>query len=77
MDFDELMKLMDEQVAKGALTFVKWTCPKCGDRVVADTPNQFHPEGYTHTEREDGKRCGHLYTGPKWGLRAIYALPAS
>src|SRR5260370_28532217 len=64
---DELLRLMDEVMAAGAIAvYVKWTCPRCGDRVVADAACSFHPEGYTHTTRADGTPCGHLYVGPKW-----------
>jgi hypothetical protein len=74
LEIDELLRQLDQLIAKGATVFVKWTCPSCGDRCVADEPNQFHPEGYTHTTRDTGAPCGTLYVGPKWGIRAIYLL---
>jgi len=55
----------------GALAYLRWTCPKCGDRVLADTPNVYNALGYTHTERADGTPCRGFYAGPLFGLAVL------
>ena len=64
---DELVREMTAWQKKGYLTLVKWTCPKCGDRVTSGEPNVFHAMGYYH----DVPGCGALYTGPAYGFSAI------
>lgn len=70
---NELLPEMDRLVARGAIVWLKYTCPKCGDRIVVDEQNTWHPEGYDHTMRADGSTCGGRYIGHLFGLRV--ALP--
>lgn len=72
---EELIERMDEVIRSnpGAKTFVKWTCPACGERVTATEYNTFRTGGYKHEERRDGQVCGYLYTGPLWGFMAMFS----
>jgi len=52
--------------------FLKWTCPKCGDRCMSDVPNEYAQTGYIHTERENGQPCGHHYQGENgYGITGV------
>ncbi len=68
---EQLLPDMEYCAALGALVYLKWTCPKCGERVLADEPNVYNPLGYRHTEREDGTQCGATYFGPLFGLAVL------
>lgn len=50
----------------GAQCYIKWTCPKCGERATADEPNQVYMMGYTHED------CGGFYNGWNYGLMVIF-----
>jgi rubrerythrin len=68
---EELIKMMDQLIKGGNEVFVKWTCPKCGDRCIANEKNTFNVSGYIHETRENGERCDTHYNGDQWGLMAI------
>ena len=73
-DFDspeELVAAMDKFIAKGFFVLVKWTCPKCKERVTSGVPNVYHSAGYYH----DSPGCGFLYQGQRFGLAAIKGDP--
>lgn len=36
---DAIRKSMERRARAGAVTFFKWTCTGCGDRVTANEPN--------------------------------------
>lgn len=71
-----------EIVERGAQIFIKWTCPKCGERVISDDPMRIAQTGqlewrpgYQHTEREDGSPCGEtvsVYTY-RFGCMLMYS----
>lgn len=67
---DELLEEMEAVLARypSAKLFVKWTCPKCGERVTSTDANTFHSKGFYHDE----DNCGALYTGPYWGYAAMF-----
>ena len=67
----EVKKLMQEAVKLGITTYVKWTCEGCGDIVLCDTPNALFTDGYRHSERANGKSCGHVSYPSKLGLLAM------
>lgn len=67
----ELLPEIDGFIARGATVYIKWTCPKCGERVIADEPNVYNALGYRHTERQDGTPCDGLYLGTVFGLAVI------
>ena len=70
---DEIIQEIERTLQKFplALCYVKWTCPKCRDRVTSDRPNVFNIGGYLHTKREDGSFCGTQYDGDRYGFRLI------
>ena len=45
--------------------YIEWTCPKCGERPMCTTPNQFFTRGFLHEAKEDDTYCGYLYKGNK------------
>lgn len=51
-----------------ALCFVKWTCPKCGERAESSQPNVVCISGYVH------EGCGYHYQGKLYGLMVILGL---
>lgn len=57
-----------------ALCFIKWDCPRCGDRCLSDTPNTISAAGYVHTERANGTPCGGVYTDDMFGFMLMFAL---
>lgn len=57
----------------GVKVYVKWTCPKCAERITSTEPNKFREGGYIHEERNDGSYCGFLYTRSTWGLLVEYS----
>lgn len=69
-----LLEIMREFMKKGFDVYVKWTCPKCGERVTCPTANSFYPAGFIHEEKADGSACGELYLGPTYGVMAVIAL---
>lgn len=68
---EEIIKMVESIAEKGGSAFIKWTCPKCGERVICAEANTTYEKGYQHEERGDGTPCGGLYTGNKFGLLAI------
>lgn len=71
----ELIAACDQVVRNGGLAFVKWTCPACGERIIADQPNQFCAMGYRHSTKANGEQCGCVYRGTEFGIFVI--LPTS
>lgn len=65
---DELIRRMEAVLAlhPHAEVFVKWTCPKCGERVMSGEANTYHSAGYLHED------CGFLYTGKFFGFMAAF-----
>lgn len=68
------IRMMDEVAGKGGKAWIKWTCPKCGERVTANEPNTFHTRGYAHEAKRDGSPCGAVYTGDMFGLLVAYPV---
>ena len=66
----ELVAAMERAMKQGWTVWVKWTCPACGERCLADDANVFAAGGYRHTEKQDGTPCGGLYFGPTYGYAA-------
>ena len=64
----EIERLMDQ----GATVFLKWTCPGCGERVIANDADRFCTQGYRHEEKADGSPCGGFYTGTLFGYLVIW-----
>ena len=58
-----LLRDMDEFIGEGWDVYVKWTCPRCGERVMCETPNTFYAGGFRHAVRADGEPCGFVYHG--------------
>ncbi len=69
LSIPELIAKMREILAQYPLSqcYPKWTCPACGDRVTANTPNQVHTK-YVHEQQESGAPCGAIYTAARFGL---------
>jgi predicted RNA-binding Zn-ribbon protein involved in translation (DUF1610 family) len=65
---DELIRRMEAILVKhpSAKLFVKWTCPKCGERVTSNEANVVHTGGYRHDD------CGGMYHGDLFGFMAIF-----
>lgn len=59
----QLITMANELISKGHIIWVKWTCPRCGDRVTSSTPNTIFAS-YLHTD----EKCGFLYKGDEFGL---------
>jgi len=59
---------MQRWLSFGLDAYLRWTCPKGGERVLADQPNVYHASGYRHAERADGTACGGIYLGTLFGL---------
>lgn len=74
---EQVLKSMDRVIRLGGLAFIKWTCPKCGERVMSDTPNVYNTAGYMHVEKADGSQCGGLYTGEMFNFCAVFARGTS
>lgn len=55
----------------GLIAYFKWTCERCGDRVVFDQPHVIYIHAI-HTEREDGSECGHQTEVERVGVRLIF-----
>lgn len=76
LDIEGTSKLMQQIMTEGGIAWVKWTCPGCGERCVADLPFQIVLSGYVHTTKKDGSPCGVHYTGGLYGVRAEFILSA-
>lgn len=68
----ELIRLMEDHLEQhpNDQLYVKWTCPKCGQRCTSPDANTFHTQGYLHDELS----CGHLYTGDQFGLLLVASM---
>lgn len=64
----EIMEMVKPILESGGLVYLKWTCPKCGERVTADEANTYHADGYIHTE----PYCGYHYKGTQYGFLVVY-----
>ena len=64
----EILRMANEVIQNGGQVYLKWTCPKCGDRVTADEANTYHTSGYIHTD----KGCGYHYKGEMFGFLVVY-----
>lgn len=67
----EIQRMMREVHAKGGQSWIKWTCPKCGERCVATEPNQINLAGYEHDA------CGGVYTEHLFGLMVVLPIGRS
>lgn len=67
LDIDILLPLMEYAASIGAAIILKWSCPKCGERVMSDDENCFHTEGYEHTDND----CGYVYCGRTFGFALV------
>jgi hypothetical protein len=72
----ELLRQIDGLADEGALCWLKWTCPGCGERAVSDVPNIYHVT-YAHDKGKDGSPCGAVYTGKLFELNLVWAGPGS
>lgn len=70
-EITDLLPEIEALIDQGATIYLKWTCPACGERCVADEPNKYHVRGYLHTERDDGTSCGTWYHGTRFGYLLI------
>ena len=64
-DIEELLPTIRELIRGGAMVWLKWTCPKCGDRVTANKENTYYTGGYTHED------CGETYYGTMFGMLVL------
>lgn len=62
----EIIEMANNVIAQGGDVWVKWTCPGCGDRCIADDKNTFHRGGYKHD------KCGTWYRGDLYGMMVAY-----
>lgn len=69
----EILKMMAGVADAGGYAYVKWTCPRCGERCTANEANSFYTKGFRHTEKADGGPCGEVYTGPLYGLLVVFS----
>jgi hypothetical protein len=67
----ECVALAEKYFNQGGTVYQKWTCGKCGERVMANEPNTFTELGH-HEEKADGSPCGYITdirkTGCNWAL---------
>lgn len=73
IDIQEVLRQIDEIIDQHpyALVFLKWTCPGCGERVMANEPNSYAGGGYVHEQKADGALCGSSYSGTRYGFTLI------
>lgn len=69
---DEIIKMVESIAEKGGQAYIKWTCPRCGERVTCSDANTIYQKGYGHEERENGTYCGEIYRGDKFGLLVVF-----
>ena len=68
---ENIIQLIDQTLHRipTAKLYIKWTCPGCGDRCIADEPNVVYRHGYAHD------RCGTHYDGAAgYGLLLVHSL---
>ncbi len=69
-------------IHSGAVVYIKWVCPSCGERVTADDPMILSPNGeqvqfqpkYLHTVKDNGDPCMVSVDVYNWrfGCRVVY-----
>lgn len=64
----EIQRMMNDVRAKGGKSWIKWTCPKCGERCLSTDPDTINLGGYQHDA------CGGVYTGALYGLMVLLPL---
>ena len=57
--WDECWAACERIIADGSDIYQKWTCEKCGERVMANQKNTWTEHGH-HEEKLDGSPCGHI-----------------
>jgi len=65
---------MLRDLPEGSLWYLKWTCPKCGERVTCNEPKTVYTRGYLHQEKANGEPCGALYTGQMFGCFLVLGM---
>lgn len=70
---DVIVESMTRQVKRGAVTFMKWTCAGCGERVTANEPDKVYLTAQ-HEERSDGSSCGAITDVQKQGCNFMFVL---
>jgi hypothetical protein len=56
---DECAKAAEKLIRAGCDVYQKWTCGKCGERVMANLANHWTEQGH-HEEKSDGNPCGYI-----------------
>jgi|SoiMetStandDraft_5_1073268.scaffolds.fasta_scaffold423813_2 hypothetical protein len=77
--YQQIAQPIFDHLRKGHVVFIKWVCPKCGERVSGTEPLKIipHPDhpgqkvvafppGYRHDERDNGEPCGQLVDIHTW-----------
>lgn len=67
----EMLPEIESLVQRGALVYLKWNCPQCGERCIDNIPNRYCRLGYRHEEKQDGSVCGAVYTGELFGYLLV------
>jgi len=67
----EMLPEIERHVELGRTVYLKWTCPACGERAIANDPNRYCTQGYLHEEKKDGSPCGFLYRGDLFGYLVL------
>lgn len=67
---DDMLPEINQLIQAGAQVYLKWTCPGCGERVMANEPNCFYEMGFRHTD----PNCGHVYMGRRFGYLVVAVL---
>ena len=62
----QMASILDSHPPGHARVYIKWTCPRCGERCISGTPNLINTS-YKH----DDEHCGAIYTGQQYGLMVI------
>jgi ribosomal protein S27AE len=65
----EIEGILDK--GRDSVVFLKWTCPRCGERAIAHVANKFCTQGYVHKQRHDGSPCGGIYLGSLFGYAIV------
>jgi len=64
---------MEQQRKRGAVTFQKWTCSGCGERVTSNVPDTVY-RAARHEDREDGTQCGAITDIEKQGCNFLFIM---
>lgn len=70
-----IMDSMQKRADEGALTYFKWTCGGCGERVTANDPNTVLTKA-KHEEKGDGTPCGYITDTTITGGNFMFILRA-